>query len=362
MNDALVILAAPLTGVLLHFQNARMMRKIDDPAFNEKFWRYRVSIGRTITSSILFLGLFGWRWMPLTLPLFTLSVWLGMYPMNRRALVEERGLGEYLRACLRTAAGMMLFWIVLLFEPMIVGTAGTDNWGWVLAAMIFWACIYRSQMLWALRAELLNDPALVPRLYAIVEKARVRPAAIYVIGSPKSHFINAFAFPDAKRPVVMLSRALLRHLDADETTAIFAHEIAHLEMFTATRKRAASWAFFVVITLGALLTVLVENALIAEILWLFAISIGAWLRRARRRERETKCDLRAIELCGDPQSLIRALTKLHRIGRIPARWDRRYAKRATHPSLEQRVADITSRISHTSPGSVDSGLAHSPAS
>jgi Zn-dependent protease with chaperone function len=351
----IAILCAPLPGLIIWLLNARMLRRIDDPAFNETLWRHRIRIARAAGVAILALGLFAWRWMPLTLPIFSFSVWLAMYPLQRRVFGEERPLGEYLGACLRAVLGVTLFWIAVTFEPLIVGTVGLNNWGWVLAALIFWLFLYRSQMLWSLSAEPLTDP----RFQALAEKTNLRPA-VWAIGSAKSSFVNAFALPDAKRPGVMMSRAMLRHLDADEASAIFAHEIAHLEMFR--RKRVASSAFFVIIIIGAVLPGLLKDAMFAEIVWLGAISIGTLLRRSRRQQRETQCDLRAVELCGDPHALIRALTKTHRLGRIPARWDKRYAKRATHPSLEQRIADITSRISHTSPGSADSGLAHTSAS
>ncbi|HJW93546.1 MAG TPA: M48 family metalloprotease [Thermoanaerobaculia bacterium] len=353
----IAILLAPLPGLVIYLLNARLLRAIDEPSFDERLWRHRRRYAQLAGVSVILLGVFAWRWTPLTLPILSFSCWAGIYPMQRRAFAEERTLGEYLLACARLAFGVTLFWVVVTFEPLIVGTVGIDNWGWVLGALIFWLFIYRSQLLWALHAEPMADE----RFQAIAEKVGLSPT-VYRFGSPKSSFINAFALPDSKRPSVLTSRAMLRHLDADEASAIFAHEVAHLEMSTAARKRMAGRIFMAVIIIGAILPSLLNDALFAEIVWLVAISIGTLLRRSRRQQRETQCDLRAIELCGDPQALIRALTKTHRLGRIPARWDRRYAKRATHPSLEQRVADITSRISHTSPGSADSGLAHSPAS
>src|SRR5262245_18562127 len=99
------------------------------------------------------LGGFARRWALITLPLLSLSCWLGVYPMQRRAFVAQRTRGEYLMACARLVLGVTLFWIVLTFEPFIVGTVGMNNWGWVLAGLFFWLYLYRSQMLWALHAE-----------------------------------------------------------------------------------------------------------------------------------------------------------------------------------------------------------------
>jgi len=203
---------------------------------------------------------------------------------------------------------------------------------------------------------------LLARFEAIVAKSRARPPKILEFGSPKSHFANALASPQPRQANVLFSRALLRHLDADETTAIFAHEVAHLELYTSKRMRFAGWVLFFIIAIGVLFPFITGSAFTAQLVWLFAISVGAVLRRGRRQQRETQCDLRAVELCGDAGALIRGLTKSHELGRIPPRWDAKRARRATHPSLEQRVADITSYSSRTSPGSADIDPARSSAS
>ena len=63
--------------------------------------------------------------------------------------------------------------------------------------------------------------------------------------------------------------------------------------------------------------------------------------RARGRQRqETACDLRAVELTGDADALVRGLTKLYTVARMPRRTEQQAERSATHPSLARRIRDI----------------------
>jgi Zn-dependent protease with chaperone function len=149
---------------------------------------------------------------------------------------------------------------------------------------------------------------------------------------------------------------MLRHLEGDEVAAIFAHEVAHLEHYTPGRMRTAGWAFFVLIICGTVLPAAIDP-MVAQVIWMVVLSLGFALRRGGRHSRETQCDLRAVELCGDPDAFVRALTKLHTLGRVPPRQRSR-----SRPTLEQRIAAVTSHISNTSRDSADNDPARSSAS
>ena len=328
-------------------------------------------ISKIVMLSLLALAALAWRWTPVTLPLFALCVWLGSFPLRKTVFAEEWTLGEYLRSRVRVTLGVMLFWIVLLFKPALVGTAGMNNFGWIIAAMLIWSYEYRALMLWGFEAGPMNDPELLARLNAIAAKSRARPPEILEIGTPKAHFPNAFAFPHPARPRVLLSRTLLRHLDGDEVAAIFAHEVAHLEHYMGKRARIAAWSMFLLVIVGAVMAAACMNAdqrygaVFAEVVWVVAIQIGYSRRRRKHQAHEGHSDVRAAELCGDPEALIRALTKLHALGRVPEKWDRE--KSYSHPSLVRRIqaireAAVTSGTSRTSPGSADSDRARSSAS
>src|SRR5262249_14702483 len=78
--------------------------------------------------------------------------------------------------------------------------------------------------------------------------------------------------------------------------------------------------------------------------WPFVLFAGLILRARRRQQNETASDLRAVALTGDPETLIRALTKLHVIARVPRRWDQAREREATHPSLARRIRDIRASV------------------
>jgi len=138
LNDALAIVAAPLPGLVIYLRGRRMLRWLGDPTFDERLWRHRMRNEQFALVSLVALGVLAWRWMPITLPLFLLSVWLGALPLRKRAFGEGWTLGEYLRHCVRVTLGVTSFGFALLFLPLIAGTAGENNCIWVLAGMLFW--------------------------------------------------------------------------------------------------------------------------------------------------------------------------------------------------------------------------------
>jgi Zn-dependent protease with chaperone function len=338
MNLTTALLAAPLPGLVIYLLGVRMRRRIDDPTFTERFWRFRVRISKIVFFSMLALAALAWRWTPVTLPLFALCVWLASFPLRRNVFAEEWTLGEYLRSRVRVTFGVTLFWIVLLFEPALVATVGMNNFGWVIAVMLIWSYEYRALVMWGIEAGPIDDAELLARLHAIVAKSRAQAPEILAIGTSKAHFPNAFASPHPKHPRVLISRTLLRHLDGDEMAAIFAHEVAHLEQFTGKRARVAQWAMFLFVIVGALMANF--GAMFGQVVWVTAIVIGYARRQRRYQVHEAQCDVRAVELCGDPEALIRALTKGNLLGRIPRRWDSSRERAYSHPSLARRIQAI----------------------
>src|SRR4029078_1752811 len=62
--------------------------------------------------------------------------------------------------------------------------------------------------------------------------------------------------------------------------------------------------------------------------------------QAPKQQQETASDLRAVELTGDPEALIRALTKIHVLACLPRRCAQEVERAATHPSLARRIQAI----------------------
>jgi hypothetical protein len=158
-------------------------------------------------------------------------------------------------------------------------------------------------------------------------------------------FANAIALPSLRRSAVVLTETLLTRFDHDEIAAVSAHEIAHLEHYNRRKLRRLSPLNQSLIVLGAAMTPVASlffpaDAIAVPYLWASAVLVMV-LSRARARQRhETESDLRAVALTGDPESVIRALIKLHAMARIPRRWNALMEARATHPSLARRIRAI----------------------
>jgi heat shock protein HtpX len=136
---------------------------------------------------------------------------------------------------------------------------------------------------------------------------------------------------------VVVSSTLVERLDHDEAAAILAHELAHIEHHTSRRLRQARLVSYALVASIALLAPAVRHgfaqAFTAILIAWPLVLIVALARQARNRQKhETASDLRAIVLTGDPDALVRALTKLHALAHIPRRWDTEFERQASHPS------------------------------
>jgi len=87
-------------------------------------------------------------------------------------------------------------------------------------------------------------------------------------------------------------------------------------------------------------TLLPAGSDLMAFLWPVLLGMSLALRARHRQQHETASDLRALALTGNAEALIRALTKLHDLSRIPRRWTAEVERRATHPSLAHRIRAI----------------------
>ena len=194
---------------------------------------------------------------------------------------------------------------------------------------------------------------LLPRFHAVLERAGARlpvhPTA-HRYGVPGGQIINAVALCSLNERAVAMSDTLLANLDADEATAVFAHELAHHEHYTDALLRRRRLASFV---LALLLAVIPPLQLALGMQYAFAfdvILLGAILAFFARgqqghRTHETECDLRAVDLTGDAEAVIRGLTKIHALSRMPRRFSQEFERAATHPSLAHRIQAIRAHAS-----------------
>ena len=159
-------------------------------------------------------------------------------------------------------------------------------------------------------------------------------------------FANAVALPSSSGSSVLFTDTLLSRLSEDETIAICAHELAHLEHFDGARLRKANVASHLLIAAAAatapLARVLSGSPGPGPFLWVWpcAVIVALFQVASHRQKNETASDLRAVALTGDAEALARALITLHTIARVPRRWAQERERQSTHPSLARRIRDI----------------------
>jgi heat shock protein HtpX len=224
------------------------------------------------------------------------------------------------------------------------------------------------------RARRLNyheAPHLFDKLQALAERARLphRPMLYY---SP-AETMNAFTIGNHKTAAIVVSEGLLRRLDFDELSGVFAHEISHLRHNDMRIMGFAAFAhqlihmlslmgqFLLILNLPLLLWGQYKISWTAIFLLIFAPSISAVLQLALSRTREYRADIGAAELLGDGRALASALAKMDRYQdnffrrivwpvrpRIPEG-----SLLRTHPPTRERIRRLLAIQNHQRP--VESG-------
>jgi hypothetical protein len=180
-----------------------------------------------------------------------------------------------------------------------------------------------------------------------------RLAAAANLVAPRFEFVdlkggsiaNAFALPSLGRSAVVFTGPLLRRLEADETDAICAHELAHLEYYNPRRLRQRRLVSRLLIVGAAALTPLLQQhipsiAWLACVVWPCVVLVTIAILVRDRQTHETASDLRAVALTGNPEALVCGLVKIHAIARVPRRWDADLERHMSHPSLKRRIQEI----------------------
>jgi len=352
-----VTLLAALVPALFAWWNGRqLLRQRDDPALPELLASRRRAHVRAIAIAVVVMIMFGGASAAWGIPLLLAAMIAAQYPLRTRLLGETWGFAAYLWHTARSFAAGFGFWIALAYAPtlvrLVMKDVGPERRGLavalaaaVAALLIAWETWYPRIWLWAHAGESLVSPELTPRFDEIVRRAGTLTPRVYRVGPRGSRFVNAVALPSVAQPSIAMGTALLELLDADETTAIFAHEVAHFDHFTPRRVRLGQLLNRALIVIGVSLPLVmpVANAEWAQWMsWLWPVVVLAALigRAAKSQQHETDSDLRAAELSGDPEALVRGLVKLHLHARIPRRYAVDMERAASHPSLVRRIQAI----------------------
>jgi Zn-dependent protease with chaperone function len=348
MRALLALLLALAPALYAWWGGRRLARRLHDPALPERYLGHRLRAVQVAAVSLgVMLVLLRPHWVWAT-PVMFLATQAAGFRARRAILAERWGLRAYLRHVLRITAAGLGFWLLLAFTPALIPDLGPMRWptAFVLATALFaWQARYPEAFLSLTRATPLHRPDLAPRLGEIAARSRVALPRLRRIGAPGGRWANAFALPSLGASTVVFTDTLLEELTADETAAIFAHELAHLEHHD---RRAVMLGRLVVgvailaATVGIPLarTALGLDGSRLDWLWALVVTLALAVYGTHQRGHEAESDKRALALGGDAEALVRALVKLHALARLPRRYDPDVERGATHPSLARRVQAI----------------------
>ena len=345
----LIVPALLLLGwLVVWFDGRHLIRDRRSPAFPERWWGYLarlVGLGALLVAAMVF-GVSTHMWS-LGLALTAGVLLVAHYPVRRAAYGETWGLFRYVATVVRRGAAFFGFWILLAVTPQLILAIPDHRWvaASILAALLLGGLRYRHRIvLFLVRATpLVQAPEGFARVLAHADIAV--PVTTYRAGVTGGLWADSFALPSPSSHAVVIGDSLIETLDPDALTAIFAHEVAHLERWTRRRMShvAALATGLVVVAVGGglgLLQLRAESATLGAAMWGGALVLASAIWMVGRRGEERVSDLRAAALCGDASALVRALAVLHALRRIPRRLSPFNEETSSHPSLARRLQAI----------------------
>jgi Zn-dependent protease with chaperone function len=345
---ALAAAIACVPAIVTYVRGRRIARFVDDPALPERLFSGRHAASRwyafTIVALIAFTGLAAIWAIPLAI---VASAAAGL-PLRRILYNETWSLASFLSIVIRFIVATWGFWVLVAALPTLALSAG-ERAGMVAlgmgAALMAAAARQADVIRWLIGARPIADEAIRVRFARLVAASGLTAPHFEVVDLTGGSFANAFALPSFGRGSVVFTGPLLERLDADETDAICAHELAHLEHQNPRRFRQRRLISRSLVIGGALLTPLLQYvapsaAWFACAAWPVVVLIAIAALSVDQQKHEKASDLRAVALTGNPEALVSALVKMHAIARIPRRWDAELERQMSHPSLERRIQDI----------------------
>jgi Zn-dependent protease with chaperone function len=281
------------------------------------------------------------------LPLMVAARMVAGYYVRRRLYGESWSLISYFSFFLRLIAASFGPWVVIAVSPGLVAAWPAHSWlAAAVLTVVLWAWneFYSDGFRFVMRARPIVAGDLLARFHALADRCGLPPVWFGQVTLGGGVFANAVALPSIRRPAVVFSSCLLEQLTDDEAIGICAHEIAHLEYFK-PRLRRMSAATSGLVAIGCFLMPVLQLTMPLVVsywylIWVPVLVVAMALRARQRQQNETASDLRALELTGNADALISALTKLHATMYIARRWDPEVERQATHPSLARRIQAI----------------------
>ncbi|NIR43301.1 MAG: M48 family metalloprotease [Gemmatimonadetes bacterium] len=340
-----VVLLLPALYTWWH--GRRLVRRIDDPAFPELRMAGSQRLFLVVFVSAAVALVISWRFPAAKVAVLAISLIVARFPARRQIYNETWGLAGYAAHVIRLVVAFFGVWLVLAAAPAIVrgsGSAGLPVALGVAVLLVAWNHFGSELIPRVLGAEPLRDAALEREFEAVQSELRCPRPRLLRLDTGGGYWVNALALPDYRRPAVLFTDDLLRALTPAETTAIYAHEAAHLEYFN--RRRLLLRELIVVILAGfsalAAFVPGIDSAFFGSLVWAWplAVLLALFVLAAGNQAREHDCDVRAAQLTGDAEAVVSGLTRIHDLMRMPRRWRSGSERRVSHPSLANRIRAI----------------------
>ncbi|MCP3963271.1 MAG: M48 family metalloprotease [bacterium] len=352
MRELVSVLFALLPALFIAGWGRYLVRHLDDPAFPELHLKKIQRLGFALAIGLGLSFVASTQHAMSKFLLAVLAVTAADFPYRRKIFQETWSFFAYLTHGIRFWIAYLGVLTLLALLPEIVYHSGQRamEWGLPVAVAIgVVLLVWNYFNAWTFPRILGSVPFehsdLEPRFAAVLEKADCRPPKLWRSGPRGGNIVNAFALPSLHRPGVVFSTGLLEALGPRELTAVFAHEVGHLEHYTRWRlvRRQVALTLTVALLLVALFYFGRDSALARTLVWAWPIACLVMFTRAQagNQGHEHESDLRAIELCGDPQALADGLAKIHLLTAMPRRWGAKDERRMSHPSLAQRLRAIS---------------------
>jgi Zn-dependent protease with chaperone function len=349
MSALIAALIAVLPAAFAMWSGRQILAFSDHATVSERLLANRARNGFVTALCGGVLAAIAFRHLPWALALLVLARMGASYSFRKQLHRETWGFGSYFSFFTRLTLAVFGFWLLLAITPWVVSKSEPYEWavaGVFATVLVAWNEGYGIVFRTVLRARPADDPEIAARFEDMRARCSGLPAvSLEQVDLRGGSFVNAVALPSIWRPAVLLSSTLVDCMERDETAAIVAHELAHLEYFNLRRLWWLNLQGYALIAAGTVMAPIVRvvapharTAVFA--LWPVLLIASMALRARQRRAHETTSDLRAMALAGGADTLIRALTRLHALARLPRRYDSERERHASHPSLARRIQAI----------------------
>lgn len=226
-------------------------------------------------------------------------------------------LGNWLKTSLLMAAIMALFGVIGAYIGGATGMLMALLFGGAMNIFAYW---FSDTMVLKMYNAQEVDEASAPQFYAMVrdlaQRAGLSMPRVYLIDEAQP---NAFATGrNPEHAAVAATTGILRMLSAREIRAVMAHELAHVQhrdilisTISATMAGAiSSLANFAMFFGGRDSEGRPGNPIASIAVALLAPLAASLIQMAISRAREFEADRGGAEICGDPDALADALTKI----------------------------------------------------